>query len=307
MARISKDDAKMHRTASALVAQRRDLTGEERELVLEHWQESSSITNGLDGAFFTPEDLASDFRLEVGGERVLDLCAGIGALAYHVWMAGEMDRRHENRAPREIVCVEKNPAYVEVGRKILPEARWICGDVFDLPPDLGDFDTVIGNPPFGHAERTGDGPRYTGRRFEYHVIDAAASLARRGVFIIPQGSAPFEYSGARQRGWRARPYSTQEQARTMAPMSQSYERFVRETGIELDLGIGIDTGSAADQWRGTTYRLLTEVVRSDFEESGHYRPGIPPRRAAIKPRPVPVPAPQVQPEDVHDFADGRLF
>lgn len=31
----------------------------------------------------------------------------------------------------ELVCVELNPRYVEVGHKVLPEAEWICGDIFD--------------------------------------------------------------------------------------------------------------------------------------------------------------------------------
>jgi predicted RNA methylase len=70
----------------------------------------------------------------------------------------------------------------------VPEARWVCADIFDLPGDLGCFDTAIANPPFGHIERSGDGRGYTGRRFEYHAIAVAATLARRGTFIVPQES-----------------------------------------------------------------------------------------------------------------------
>ncbi|MEU6719794.1 hypothetical protein ABZ897_50780 [Nonomuraea sp. NPDC046802] len=47
------------------------------------------------------------------------------------------------------MCVEKNPHYVAVGQRLLPEATWICGDVFDvLSMGLGRFDTALANPPF---------------------------------------------------------------------------------------------------------------------------------------------------------------
>jgi 2-polyprenyl-3-methyl-5-hydroxy-6-metoxy-1,4-benzoquinol methylase len=42
-----------------------------------------------------------------------------------------------------MVCIEKNPDYVAVGRKVVPEATWICADVFDLPADLGRYDRVV--------------------------------------------------------------------------------------------------------------------------------------------------------------------
>lgn len=46
----------------------------------------------------------------------------------------------------DITCVELNPHYVEVGKKVVPEATWICADVLDpfLPDLLGQFDFAIG-------------------------------------------------------------------------------------------------------------------------------------------------------------------
>src|SRR5699024_3052944 len=124
-----------------------------------------------------------------GLRTVIDLCAGAGTLALAAHRRHNLDR---------IVCVELNPAYEELGKRLLPEGEWITGSIFDLPDDLGEFDAAISNPSFGRVKRpAGQGaPRYTGRDFEYHVIDQASSLARFGAFILPQGSVPFRYSGA---------------------------------------------------------------------------------------------------------------
>ncbi|MFG2847435.1 methyltransferase domain-containing protein [Kitasatospora sp. NPDC048296] len=244
MPHLSKDLAKLHRKAQALVDLDRPLTHSEREFVLDNWQESSTSANGLEGAFFTPPDLADAFALEAAGpevQRVLDLCAGIGRLAWHCI--------NDLGAPeREMVCVERNPAYVKVGRRVLPEARWVCADIFDLPEDLGRFDMVISNPPYGFVERSGDGPGVRSRRFEYHAVAIAAELARWGVFLIPQESAPFRFSGQRG-GYR--------EAR-----SAEYARFERDTGLRLEMSISVDTSGVRDQWRGVS--PATEMVFCDF-------------------------------------------
>ncbi|MFF8610847.1 methyltransferase [Streptomyces sp. NPDC015346] len=248
MARLSKEAAKAHERAAALVALDRDLTENEKEFVLDNWQEAATASHNLDGAFFTPEPLARDLSIEVHGDRIIDLCAGIGRLAYtcrDYW-----GRRWNNQPPREIVCVEKNPAYVAVGRKILPEATWICADVLTVPTlGLGRFDTAISNPPFGAIPRSGNAPTYTGGRFEYHVIAIAAMLADFGAFIIPQRSAPFRYSGE--------PYYREERDRECA-------RFEKETGIRLGPGAGFDTSMYRQEWRGVSPKV--EVTVCDFDE-----------------------------------------
>ncbi|WP_433463924.1 N-6 DNA methylase [Spirillospora sp. CA-128828] len=224
------------------------LTDDDREFVLEHWQESSTSRNVLDGAFFTPIDLARTMRLHVYGDRVLDLCAGIGHLAIGCQEA--VIRSWTRQPARELVCVERNPAYVEVGRKLLPEATWICADVFDVPGlGLGQFDTVIANPPFGRVRRDGTGPRYRDPLMEYHVIDVAADIGVHGAFIIPQTSAPFAWSGHPQ---------------YREVHGREYDRFEAETGITLEPSVGIDTSYYADQWRGVTPTV--EIVRCDFSE-----------------------------------------
>ncbi|MEU5091140.1 methyltransferase [Streptomyces sp. NPDC021356] len=246
MAKMTTEQATQHRKAQDLIELDRELTPEEREFVLDNLMEEG--TARLDGAFFTPGGLAVDMVIEAfGKDRVIDLCAGIGRLAWTAW-----HYLGSHGAAREIVCIEKNPEYVRVGRKILPEATWICADVFDVPTmDLGGpFDVAISNPPYGAVARGGrTAPRYTGSRFEYHVIDIAAEVARHGVFLIPQESAPFRHSGCR----------TREEARGV-----QYERFERQTGITLEQGCSGDTSQYIDEWRDAAPR--TEIVVADLTE-----------------------------------------
>lgn len=60
-----------------------------------------------------PLDLASDFAIDVGTGRVIDLCAGIGVLSYFV-----KERSKWNSQPTEIICVERNHRYVEIGKNL---------------------------------------------------------------------------------------------------------------------------------------------------------------------------------------------
>src|SRR5688572_26782044 len=169
MPKLSKEEAVRHQEAEKLL-EKDVLTVTEREFVLEHWHEGARHLNSVAGAFFTPLELARDFAVEVTCRRIIDLCAGIGRLSYLIKAAAEFSRQ-----PLELTCAEINQDYVEVGRKILPEARWIHTDVRDLPKlDLGPFDCAIGNPPFGAIRSDGKAPRYKGSNFECSVIDLAS-------------------------------------------------------------------------------------------------------------------------------------
>jgi len=245
MAKLTKEQAKSHAAAVDLLRKDR-LDDDDREFVLRNWREDANHVNSTAGAFFTPLDLALDFTVEVHGRRIIDLCAGIGclSLACH-WRNGWGD------PPREIVCIEKNPDYVAVGRKVLPEARWICAGIFELPflaPDLGRFDIAISNPPFGAIKRQNrNAPRYSGKAFEYHVIDLASDVADHGTFIIPQMSAPFRYSGQDCFKRREEP---------------GYVAFRQATGIELQPNCGMDCDFHKDGWRGVAPTV--EIVLADF-------------------------------------------
>ena len=242
MTKPTKIQARMHQQACELIAADRDLTEDEKLFVLEHWQEAAHTTHTLAGAFFTPVGLAGDLSIEVSGDRVIDLGAGIGHLA---WSCRDLWGR------RELVCVEVNPTYVEVGRRVLPEATWICADLLELPGmGLGRFDTAIANPPFGAIARAGAAAGgYRGRRFEYHVIAVASQLAQYGAFIIPQQSAPFRYSG--------QPYFREQR-------DPELDRFEHATGITLEPSCGIDTSTYAEDWHNVRPRV--EVVTCDFTE-----------------------------------------
>ncbi|MFD3336114.1 methyltransferase [Streptomyces sp. NPDC058700] len=258
MARLTKQQAAQHKKACDLVALDRDLTETEKDFVLDNWQEAATATHNLDGAFFTPEALARDLSIEVHGDRIIDLCAGIGRLAYSC--RDYWGRRWNNQPLREIVCVEKNPDYVTVGRKILPEATWICADILAVPTlGLGRFDTAISNPPFGAIQRSGDAPGFQGGRFEYHVIAVASTLADFGAFIIPQPSAPFRYSGE--------PYYREERDRDC-------RRFEEQTGIRLGPGAGFDTSIYRDEWRGVSPKVEVAVCDFTEEPTSHEVPAV---------------------------------
>lgn len=246
MAKLSKAQIKAHREAVTFLS-KDALTSDEQYFVLAHWRASANHINSALGAFFTPEGLARDLTIEASGRRIIDLCAGIGALSRAL-----LDRYSRGRAP-EVVCVEINPDYAAVGRKVVPEATWVVGDVLALP-DLGRFDCAISNPPFGNIARAGVAQRYRGRAFEYHVIDAASGIANYGVFIIPQASASFRYSG---------------QSHFEVARSDAYEAFARQTSIELTPNCGIDCSVYIDEWDGVAPKV--EIVLADFEEARRLR------------------------------------
>ncbi|MFE9328353.1 methyltransferase [Nocardia sp. NPDC052278] len=245
MAKLTRQAEQAHRQACQLVNLHRDLSEDEKQFVLDNYQESTNPAQVLDGAFFTPSKLALHLEMEVSGPRIIDLCAGIGHLAFAcrntIW------EEHGGKPQRQLVCVERNPDFVQVGRKIVPEAIWRCADVLTLRPNFRPFDCAISNPPYGrHIRRATDAPGYDGSLFEYHVITAAARLARFGTFLVPQTSAPFDFSGVTFR--RDNP-------------SLDYHYFTRTTGIVLD-GTSTDTTCFDELWHHRP--PTTEIVTCDF-------------------------------------------
>lgn len=252
---LTKAASKAHRHACRLLEQE-TLSDENRFLIYEKFHEAADLDSRAHSAHFTPIDLAWDFRLDVHGDKILDLCAGIGILAF---ACSYMRGNYED--PPALVCVEKCERYVEVGKKLLPEAQWICGDIFD--PDLQsrlkemNLCTVIGNPPFGKAMmKDRKAPRYKGSVLEYAALDIAATLAKAGAFIIPQTSSPFRFSGTRC-------YEDVRQDQDNRSMAE-YRRFAQATGLELRHGVGVDTSIYEDRWKGVQPKV--EIVTFDLEE-----------------------------------------
>lgn len=248
MHRLSKSAAAAHAEACRLVDLARELSEAEKQFVLDSFQESMVLDQGTSGVFFTPSPLARAMTIHVVGTRIIDLGAGIGHLAFAC--RNLFDHKHNREPIREFVCVEQNPNLVRVGMKVVPEALWVCQDMFTLAPRRFGFDTAIANPPYGDATRSAKAPGYTGQRFEYHAIAWAAQFARHGVFLIPQTSAPFRRSG---------------QEHFLANSDDAeYSRFVAGTGITLAPNCGIDTAYYDRDWHHRPVR--TEVALADFTD-----------------------------------------
>ncbi|MEU8576485.1 hypothetical protein [Streptomyces asoensis] len=65
--KLSKEQTKQHNRACELVDTERDLTEEEWKFVLDHFHESANMGRTLDGAFFTPAELAGELHhIETG-------------------------------------------------------------------------------------------------------------------------------------------------------------------------------------------------------------------------------------------------
>lgn len=245
MAKLTRAQAQAHAQAVAILQQER-LSEDDKAFVYRNWNEGANHVNGAAGAFFTPFDMAFDFAIDAGGGRIIDLCAGIGMLSYAIWQ-----RSRFNDSRPQITCVERNSDYLEVGKKLLPEAEWIHADVFDvLDMGLGHFDNAISNPPFGNIKRSKNSPRYSGKDFEFHVIDIASHLADYGTFIVPQMSAGFNYSGRQG-------YERQTSGKAV--------KFQEQTGLHFDTGCGVDTAYFIDQWKGVS--PMCEIVCVDFTEA----------------------------------------
>lgn len=234
MARLSKKQIALHQEATELL-DRGSLSDDEREFVLENWQESATHINSAAGAFFTPSGLARDTAIyTAGADTIIDLCAGIGGLGLWAWWLSGRKAK--------LTCVEVNPDYVAVGQKLFPQATWICGSVEDA---TGFYDCAISNPPFGKTAKI-RGPRYSGED-DLAVVDIAADLARWGVFILPGLSVPFEYSG--RDAYRERHYA-------------KAERFLKATGIALSCE-STDAAFYRDNWRGVSPAV--EVASACFD------------------------------------------
>ncbi|UTC25983.1 methyltransferase [Phage vB_KsaM-C1] len=246
MAKLTKEQSKKHQQCLELINSDKPLTWEEKDYIIENYQESYAQLNSLSGAFFTPEGLARDFNLEVPENAdIVDLCAGIGCLS--LWA---LRMKH----PKSIKCVELNPDYIKVGKRILPEAEWVNSDALDFCDALSKtqqmfgvgktFDVAVSNPPFGRINTSENNTCiYTGGDFEFKIIEKSMLVARDGVFIVPQGSTPFKYSGQH----------SFQQLKTGKAIN-----FMSQTGIHLEPNCGIDTSIYKNEWKGVS--VICEVV-----------------------------------------------
>ena len=241
--KLTKAQAKAHAEVLEIL-EKEVLSDYEKLFCLENFQEGATNINSVAGAFFTPYGLASDAMIECTGTsgKFIDLCAGIGRLTYAA---------KDYNEKREFTCVEMNYDYAKIGMKLVPEANWIVKSIFDLP-DERLYDVALCNPPFGNIKTGRDLDGFGA--FEFAAIVKASRIAKRGIFILPQMSTPFRYSGC--------DYYREE-------MTDKVKRFIDKTGIKFEFNCGIDTAYYKDQWHGVA--PICEVCTFDFEE--HYIPG----------------------------------
>ena len=258
MARITKAERKIMTQIDDLIyGTDRPLTFDEKYFVLENFNPAFYTDNSYLGAFFTPIEFVRDFYVtEIGNTRkVIDLCAGIGGLTF--FSANNCIR--EERA-KQITCVEYNSRHVEIGKRILPEADWICGDALTYNDDYR-YDLVVSNPPFGKI-KTGDnensGLLYTGSEFEFKIIECGAKFADQGAFIAIASSFPWRYD---KRG-------------CYEPLDSvsKYNKFHNDTGIILHCSGNIDCSIYDNEWIGT--KVSTDVCFVDYTEGykGYSKP-----------------------------------
>ncbi len=253
MAKLTKSELARHNRACQLLAANRPLTLAEIEEVHTCWHPGAESNQTASSAFFTPIDMASDLRIECPrGGSIVDLCAGTGRLAYfaggqHMW---EEYRHQYDR----IVCVERNPAYVELGKRLLPAAEWICGDVLDpaVRRQIGQVDFAISNPPFGTTTKSEfEAPRYKGAQFDLKVMDVAATLAPHCIAIVPADRAQWDYRG------------------DFRPSKQA-QAFEDATGLGLHRFASLDCDYYRDDWQGVSPSV--ELVTFGDEVEAEHRP-----------------------------------
>ena len=196
MAKLTKKQIKLHEEANKIL-EKPILSIEEKEFVLNNWRPEAENNVASNGVFFTPPEIAHELHVATGDStgKVLDLCAGIGRLGFTLLHYGLFREK-----PLEITAIEKNPKFVEVGKKILPEANWICMDVF-IEKNWNDnnledeyFDFVISNPPFGHITNS----EWRGLYTTADLLCVAIGFDKSkygGIYILPTGNIPWEYSG----------------------------------------------------------------------------------------------------------------
>jgi len=233
--KLTKPQLKMHEECIKILAQSR-LTEDEKIFVLDNYYPAYNNQIGYSGMFFTPTELARSFRIEVDGKHIIDLCAGIGMLSFYCL---------GHHSVEKVTCVELNPEFVAVGKKILPEAEWICADVL-THQFTSRYNCAISNPSYGKIMTGSNGNlKYKGSSFEFKVIEIASKISDRGAFVLPPNSVPFRMS----------PFYKKQTA-------SGYEKFNKETGIVLEPNCGLDCEMFKNDWKGT--KISVEIAVCDF-------------------------------------------
>ena len=163
------------------------------------------------GFFQTPLFAAHEIVRQAAlypNQRILDFGAGLGVFSYVLLETGAL--------AEEITAVELAMEVHDIGIKLVPSVNWVwdnaCHSSF-WKPRMGQFDLVIGNPPWGKTREretwgpddtnfgdfilAGDGNSRRPAKAEAMALESALRVLRPGgevVFLLP--STAFE-----SRGW----------------------------------------------------------------------------------------------------------
>jgi predicted RNA methylase len=250
--KLSKAEQKLQREVKALLDSDKTLTFEELEYIYENFNPGSISDVTVHSAYFTPLDMAYDFALFAGRHGVcVDMCAGIGILTF---CAQVRDTYHGNITKQ--ICIERNPEYLRIGRRLLPNVEWILGDMFDqsIWNDIikrhGPIDCIVSNPPFGKVSKTDcdrSWLKYQGADLDIASIEIALKHATYVDMILPTGSVPF----------KMKPYYQKVENRKI-------EKLKSDTGLNILMqNPGIDT-SVYGQFKNT--KIQVECVEISVED-----------------------------------------
>jgi methylase of polypeptide subunit release factors len=210
--KLTKAQTKAHAEAMALINDTKRLGFDEIEFCYENFHPGSEHNQTVAGAFFTPSEYAKNLATFCSdAERVVDVCAGIGVLTFRMQCYCNIGH---------IRCVELNPEYLRIGRRLLPECEWVKGNALDGLLWGTKMDYAISNPPFGTIPKhfmpeVCMDASWTKCGLPFHLTIAAMSLelTRAGaIMIIPD----IDHSQENKRGIHPGP-------------SSNYERFVELT------------------------------------------------------------------------------
>ena len=79
--KLSQKQREQHKTALKILA-KDTLNLEEKKFVYNNYFPDYTNNINVSGAFFTPASLVNTFLYAITGNKVIDLCAGIGALSF---------------------------------------------------------------------------------------------------------------------------------------------------------------------------------------------------------------------------------
>ena len=246
--KLSRAEIKLQKQVQELIESDRNLTFEELEFIYENFNPGYISDVTIHSAYFTPLDMAYDFALFAGKSGIMvDMCAGIGVLSF----AAKTRDTYDGNIKQQI-CIERNPEYMKIGKRLLPSAHWIEGDIFDkslwdsIITKYGNIDCIVSNPPFGKVSKT-DIDRswldYKGADIDIASIEISLKHTDNVSMILPVNSCTFRYSG--------RQYFEEVE-------NKKIEKLKKETGLSFYMSNpGIDT-SVYDQFKNT--KVIVEHV-----------------------------------------------